>query len=137
MQFILHDESDSAGQESIMNAILICIINMTRCDFGITQAISNSNFLETLESLITGNEVSVENREDRLMLCTIILSNVAIDAKIINAHRPEILNALEYLKNRVNFDDISNPVFDIGYLKLLHNLVIANFDIIKDVNVKQ
>lgn len=66
------------------------------------------------------------------MICILMLSNLLID-KSIYKKNPELINEIILImENHVVNTNFQNQYLNVGFLKLLHNLIISQFEVIHE-----
>jgi hypothetical protein len=71
------------------------------------------------------------------MICILMLSNLLID-KSIYKKNPELINEIILImENHVVNTNFQNQYLNVGFLKLLHNLIISQFEVIHEPQIKK
>ncbi|EGR29575.1 hypothetical protein IMG5_153470 [Ichthyophthirius multifiliis] len=134
IDFLYQQISEQKPNNSLISASLLCVLNMTKNDFGLTQAITQSKIIHLIKQIIQLIKKSFYNQ---LMICVLMVSNLLIDPELSKQNQEEIIEILRCMKNNVIHTKFQNHQINTGFLKILHNLVIQNYSMVKENEIKK
>ncbi|EAR95231.2 hypothetical protein TTHERM_00378950 (macronuclear) [Tetrahymena thermophila SB210] len=130
--FLYQQISEKKPNNSLVNASLLCVLNMTKSDFGLAKAVSQSKTIQLVKTIIQRSEQDIQLLQrksfyNQLMICVLMASNLLIDSEFAQKNKQDILDILNCMHNNVTCTKFMNLQINTGFLKILHNLVIQNY----------
>jgi hypothetical protein len=116
-----------------VNSSLICILNMSKSDMSLIKAINNSNFMKIAKDIIVEESVWEPSSPffDTLNIFILILANLILDKKFLSQNLSQFLDFLNIFHQKVESFQCQNLNVNVGFLKILHNLIIVNLGCIQ------
>ncbi|CAD8106012.1 unnamed protein product [Paramecium primaurelia] len=112
--------------------VLICILNMTKSDYGLIKAIARSDILNFVKVYIKEQK----GPQHITILCFLTLSNMLIDPDILKKEKdiPSLVNQLRQSiqENEDQLDPTQPDYVVVSFLKVMHNMVLQHYSEIED-----
>ncbi|KAM3134586.1 hypothetical protein pb186bvf_013228 [Paramecium bursaria] len=123
----LQEKSDA----SVYYPVLICILNMTKADFGLIKAISRSDIFKFIKIYLK----DIQGPKHIIILCFLTISNMLIDPSILE-QESDLLGLIDHFRLQIQCgeeqNDLTNEYMIVAFLKVIHNLVLCHYQKIED-----